>query len=686
MNRYAQYLEVLKHPFEKLCKLEFLNPDNSVAFSLGTKPVAKYETIYDTAAFIEDGTINVNLQNGLRRTATITLSDVDDAYDFAVNHLWYGQTVRILMGVVLPDRTAFYLPQGVFYLDSPSLEYNPAQRTITYNLVDKWAYLDGSLFGTLDSTHVIKAGSTLLDNFIPPKATLTTYDISDISSGAGIITSLNGYYTANGNGESATNDHLQISDPFTLEAGTYLFDIDFPTNVPLIVGVYDNTNDTMLVTTESLDKTITVAATAECYLCAYENPNVSGRYSITFTPGIFSPNVPMRVNIFEAMASVLKWSRYNFEETDDVAAMLDNVSPVFTTYYDGKTYQTNDGYTVYMLDLPYDVTVSGDNATVADVLLALNAVINGWIGYDKTGALRIDASQDDITDTDKPVLWEFTKENSTFLGLTENAQNSDVKNDILIVGGNKDGGEVYGRASNFDPASDTNINLIGRRTEVETKAEYWNENQCLDLAAFRLKRKTVLQKTVSIQSGQLFHLNENELITVRRDDKPGNPVEKHVIQAYSLPIAETGAMTIEAVSVNDIDVATTLTSANLFPLDNNTYVFDDSTNSVTIDKARRNYAANGTTTSALDDFQRISPDFDLLPGTYALSINNYAGPFQFALFGGAGSPDTEVGAFTGTIVIGSGGTFHLRCRIDNSISDGIAISNERFTASIIRIA
>lgn len=58
------YLEALKEPFQKLVKLEFLYPDGSVYFALdnnSNNPLNK--------AFIQDGRLTVNFNNGQRRTA-----------------------------------------------------------------------------------------------------------------------------------------------------------------------------------------------------------------------------------------------------------------------------------------------------------------------------------------------------------------------------------------------------------------------------------------------------------------------------------------------------------------------------------------------------------------------------------------------------------------------------------------
>ena len=420
-NRYLEYLQALNNPFEKLAKLEFLQPDNSVAFALDNNYKRGYSTKFDSRAFISSGSLSVNLQNGARRKASITLSNIDSAFDFAINKIWYGQRIRLSMGLKLPDGTDFYLPQGVFYLSEPKSELKPNQKTITYSLVDKWAYLDGSLFGKLENSYQVDRGA-----------------------------------------------------------------------------------DT---------------------------------------------------NIFDAMQTILNLSRKDFSNNATDFWKIDNVLPVFTDYYNGRTYNLSGGGTYPMTAVPYTIIAgSADGGTFAEVLLELNTIIAGWIGYDCTGALRVDPSQDDISDSEKPVLWAFTPENSLLFGISETYKNSEVANDIKITGENLTGGEVWGRVQNFDPASDTNINLIGDRLYKESRAAYWNAEQCINLAKFYLKRKTVLQKSVTIQSQQMFHLQENSLVSVKRTDKDGSPVEKHLIQSFSIPIATTGNMSIQAVSVNDINL------------------------------------------------------------------------------------------------------------------------------------
>ena len=82
-------------------------------------------------------------------------------------------------------------------------------------------------------------------------------------------------------------------------------------------------------------------------------------------------------------------------------------------------------------------------------------------------------------------------------------------------------------------------------------ANYYSDQVCRDYAVWKLKRSAALQKSVDIYCTQMFHIVENGIVTIRRDDKPGSPVERHVVQGWTRPIGQTGEMTINAISVVD---------------------------------------------------------------------------------------------------------------------------------------
>lgn len=409
-TRFDSYLKTLRTDFTKVTRLEFLQPNGEIAFILDNNYKNKR-----SGSFVQDGNLSVNLQNGTRRTATVNLVNEDGEYDFSVNNLWFGTKVRLQMGLLLPDSSHFLIPQGVFYIKNPEEAFNPSQRTVTLNLVDKWAMLDGTLGGNLD-------------------------------------------------------------------------------------GIYE---------------------------------------------------VPVNSNIFAAIDGLLKDGQGNGVPFDDTPA-------IYTSYYNNMTQTLPDGTIASLVESPYTARFDSFGQSYADVILELNDMLAGWIGYDASGALRLDPSQDDILDNTKPILWTFTPLEKQFLGATYSIKNTDVKNEIIRVGQALDGGysQVGARAQNLDPSSDTNINIIGRKVDRQEKAGYYTNDICASLAEFELKRNTILKKSVTIRSTQMFHLTENNLVTIRRTDKKGSPFERHLINGFTIPIGQTGEMTINATSVSDFPIAT----------------------------------------------------------------------------------------------------------------------------------
>lgn len=408
------YLNAIKGgSFYKLARLDFLQPDGSIAFSVSNNPQNPR-----SGAFIQEGELAVNLQNGQRRQATVTLSNINQEYDYNVNNVWFGTQIRLMEGLVMPDGSDFYLPQGVFYVKNPEESFLPNQKIVRYTLVDKWSMLDGTLFGNLEGWALIERGE----------------------------------------------------------------------------------------------------------------------------------------NILTGISGILKRDRGN-------GLPIDNVPPVYTTYYNNKIITLADGTTQPWVNAPYTARFDSNNVTLADILLELNKMLVGWIGYDQNGQLRVDAAYEDILDSDKPIIWNFSPLSGEFLGATYSVQNTEVFNDIIVLGQAISGNHVpSGRAVNQDPSSDTNTEILGMRTKIFDETSYYADEQCQELAEYYLKRNTVLKKSVTIEASQLFHITENNLVTVRRLDKAGHPVERHLITGFTRSIAQGGKMQINCTSVNDFP------SASPYPL------------------------------------------------------------------------------------------------------------------------
>lgn len=412
-QQYEAYLAQLENDFTKIAKLEFLNPGGGVAFALDNNALNRR-----SGAFLQEGTITCNWNNGRRRQATVTLANLDGEYEYNVSHVWFGQEIRLSEGLILPDGTEYYIPQGVFLIENPQESLRPDQNTVTFSLVDKWANLDGSLFGNLEDVYSVAEGTNI---FSAIAATLTL-------------------------------------DKFTMQSGG-------------------------------------------------NNP-------------------------------------------------IDGTAPLFTDYYNGKTQTLTDGSTVSLINAPHDFA-SASSGTLADVILGLTEMIAGDIGYNPVGRLTINPSQEDVSDADKPILWEFTQGKKSFIGADYSPKPAQVFNDVIVVGATSDtNATARGRAQNLDNASDTCVSRIGLKTTRIEMTDYYSDQMCKDYAEWQLKRVAAMSKEVTVTSSQMFHIVENQLITVQRNDKPGSPVERHLVRGFTRPIGQTGTMTINCVSVNDFPIAT----------------------------------------------------------------------------------------------------------------------------------
>lgn len=393
--RYNAYLEMLKEDFTPYAEIEILYPDGTVAEKISND-------------FIATGSLNVRFQNGVRRTAEVTIDNGLNKRFIGVNSLWFGQQIRLSMGLLLPDNTPYLLPQGVFYLNDPNHEFVPNSNTLNLPLIDKWSYLDGTLFGNLEGNFVAQINS----------------------------------------------------------------------------------------------------------------------------------------DIFTQIAQILALDRGN-------GIPIDNVTPLLSSYFVNKTVTLPDGTEIPVTNVPYEMRVEPSGNTWATVLLEFNNMLTGIIGYDNTGRLRIEPSNYDIDDLNKPLQWEFNLTEKEFLGGTYTPKISEVYNVVQVVGDVLNGYQAKGQAVNDNPASETSIySSIGRKVKYIEDTTYYADEQCEALAQWYLKRMKALQSSISFNCTPMYHLQENMLVSVANPEN-NFEMESHIVDSFTLPIG-LGNMTINTTSVNKI--------------------------------------------------------------------------------------------------------------------------------------
>lgn len=387
---FKRYMETLRTNFTPAARIEFLQDDGSTA----------YEITED--AIDQGSTLNVTYQNGARRSASIIMDNWRDKYTYKINKVWFGKKIKLKAGVYLPDGTPALFNQGVFYVSNPQDVFNPAQRTVTMQLTDKWSYLDGSLFGKIP--------------------------------------------------------------------GVYLLNVD---------------ND-----------------------------------------------------LFVALQQLLLTDRGN-------GVPLDNIPPMLSNYYIGR-YTTVAGQTHRVLDCPYTAKISG---SYADVLNEIGTMLVATMGYDANGQLRVESiNADIIPDNLRQILWQFNTDEPELFGVTETPQPQTMYNHIVITGGVLNGRIAKGIAINDDPASPTNVSIVGYKTYPEERSKYYADSQCQELANYYLNQYQNLSSTVNISCSPMYHFTENQLVTIYREGKDDRVVPC-LVSGWTLPIG-LGQMQVTAKRLN----------------------------------------------------------------------------------------------------------------------------------------
>ena len=235
---------------------------------------------------------------------------------------------------------------------------------------------------------------------------------------------------------------------------------------------------------------------------------------------------------------------------------LDIAPPILDSAYKDKVSYVLDAYgnatETPFTNAPYTLRTEAES-TYADVLLGINTMLVSTCGYDNTGHLRFTYANAEIDDAMRPIAWEFSVDEMELYGATFTHNFNEMCNDVRIVGATVNGIQVSGRATNNNPASDCCVARVGYHTFTETQSKFYTYEQCNELARYYLRKKTIVQKQVAFTTTPIYHLNEDMLVSLLRPEKSGVP-ELYLVTGFTLPLGGTGAMTINAVSVSDIDI------------------------------------------------------------------------------------------------------------------------------------
>ena len=562
---FQKYLDVVSGNFRKAVKVEWLNPDESVAFEFTN---ALYDINVD---------LSVNYQNGSRRTCTLTLNNDRNQFPINFNNIWFGQKFKLWMGVYIDDKTPYYFPQGVFYITNPNEAYQPITKTIKINGVDKWAYLDGTLHGKLSGTYQTNIGNDLCDAtrelLSLPRgcaSNLLLYDniglYFDIynESYCFAYEKTTGKYVSNnkskGNTEAVTiltaKKDMMVS--FKYSCASYAEDVFYliinegkPYSKIIENGI-SGKYTRLFETAVSAGDTITFRYKKNGFVDDAEDKCTFFNISIGENLGVIDPISPfISPYLLDKTSYVLNTSK-DYDSTKTYYKYEDGVYNKYT-YVNSSQFAKDYSFLyteVLVKKCPYTAKVERGR-TYADVLLEYATILCAHIYYDVNGRLTIEPiidEADDITDTNKEVVYHFTVEEKQLLDLSTSYNFEKVYNDIIVLGNIVNGYQFKARVQNRNLMSDTCVQKIGLKSkEPFEDNQYYSDEQCKELAIYYAKIDTILQKSGNVGSTPLYHLDVNKLVTV---STPNNNMSKELFLITGYTLNSSNSMSISVVSVN----------------------------------------------------------------------------------------------------------------------------------------
>jgi hypothetical protein len=121
------------------------------------------ETIYDTLIsdiINADGSATNQLQEGIRRTCSFSLTNGLKEYTTFFNNISIGNKFKLSLGYLINNKIKWF-SQGVYIFDNPVLTSVYSDRRVNVSGTDKWSMLNGKNGGILDGTYTAPIGSEI---------------------------------------------------------------------------------------------------------------------------------------------------------------------------------------------------------------------------------------------------------------------------------------------------------------------------------------------------------------------------------------------------------------------------------------------------------------------------------------------------------------------------------------------
>lgn len=127
-----------------------LNPDESRRYEIPQEDI------------LTGGSYQENYQNGARRSLSFQLYNETGKYTPSVHQLWVGTKFSLEIGLGLPnsDSSVLWFSKGIYVLSHPTINQDSEKKTVSFNLVDKFANLESGP-GRMQTGYTIPVGTEI---------------------------------------------------------------------------------------------------------------------------------------------------------------------------------------------------------------------------------------------------------------------------------------------------------------------------------------------------------------------------------------------------------------------------------------------------------------------------------------------------------------------------------------------
>jgi len=150
MSTFQDYIDKIKTgKYKKRCKVEWLRSEDESVSS-------------EFTADILSGSLSITRQNGIRRSVSIKLKNINGQYiPSEDSNIWINRKFRLSLGIAINKDEDYFFSQGIFVISDPEAISNFSESYLTLNGSDKFSLLSGDMGGNFTSIYQAPLGSNI---------------------------------------------------------------------------------------------------------------------------------------------------------------------------------------------------------------------------------------------------------------------------------------------------------------------------------------------------------------------------------------------------------------------------------------------------------------------------------------------------------------------------------------------